>query len=94
MTRQNGTTGRVTVRLKPGVLDVEGKAISQALARLGFEGIEGLRVGKVYEVALGDVEPDAARARLEAMARRLLANPVMETFTVEVFPAEASEGGE
>jgi phosphoribosylformylglycinamidine synthase len=76
--------GRVTVRLKPDVLDVEGKAVSGALARLGFDDTRGVRVGKVFEVDLGDVDPAVARERLEAMARKLLANPVMETFTVEV----------
>jgi phosphoribosylformylglycinamidine synthase len=78
--------GRVTVRLKADVLDVEGKAVAQALARLGFDDVQGVRAGRVFEVELGDASPAVARERLEAMARKLLANPVMETFTVEVDP--------
>ncbi|MCA9560796.1 MAG: phosphoribosylformylglycinamidine synthase subunit PurS [Myxococcales bacterium] len=75
--------GRVTVRLRPGVLDVQGKAIAHALADLGFGETE-VRVGKVFEVSLDAADPDAARARLTEMADKLLANPVMESFEIEV----------
>lgn len=78
--------GRITVQLKGGVLDVEGKAIARALGSLGF-GDPGVRVGRVFEVDLGDTVGDdveAARARLTEMAQKLLANPVMESFRVEV----------
>jgi phosphoribosylformylglycinamidine synthase len=76
--------GRVTVRLKGGVLDVEGKAIEGALASLGFGGVAGVRVGKVFEVALEADTAEAARAQLDEMADKLLANPVMERYEVEV----------
>ncbi len=79
--------GTVTVRLKGGVLDVEGKAIEGALGRLGFADVAAVRVGKVFEVTLPDGDPDAARATLEAMAAQLLANPVMETFEVALEPS-------
>lgn len=75
--------GKVTVRLRPGVLDVQGKAIANALADLGFGDTE-VRVGKVFEVSLDAVDADAARARLTQMATDLLANPVMESFEIEV----------
>ena len=76
--------GRVTVRLKGGVLDVQGKAIAGALGGLGFDGVDSVRVGKVFEIELATGDSAQARAQLEAMAEKLLANPVMESYTVEV----------
>lgn len=75
---------RVTVMPKAGVLDPQGKAIAQALAGLGFAGVEEVRVGKVMLLDVSETDPDAARAAGEAMARRLLANTVIESFTVEL----------
>ena len=71
---------RVTVTLKPGVLDPQGRAIHHALNGLGFDGVEGVRQGKVIELDLAD-GTDAAT--IEDMARKLLANTVIETFRVE-----------
>lgn len=75
---------RVTVMLKDGVLDPQGRAIGHALGNLGFAGVGEVRAGKVIELELA--ESDAARARelAEAMARKLLANMVIERFSVEV----------
>lgn len=77
---------KVTVRVMPkaGVLDPQGKAIAQALAGLGFAGVSEVRAGKVMLLEVAETDPDAARAAGEAMARRLLANTVIESFTVEV----------
>lgn len=75
---------RVEVRLKPGVLDPQGKAIGNALAALGFSGIGEVRQGKLIELELAESDPAAARARVEAMCRELLANPVIETYTIEI----------
>lgn len=74
---------RVTVRLKSGVLDPQGEAIERALHTLGFSGANNVRVGKVIEL---DVDGDAGRvkAELSAMADKLLANPVIEDYAVEV----------
>ena len=72
----------VTVMLKDGVLDPEGKAIGHALEGLGFEGIGEVRVGKVITLELAETDPVQARAQGEAMARKLLANPVIERFDV------------
>ena len=72
----------VTVMLKDGVLDPEGKAIGHALEGLGFEGIGEVRVGKVITLELAETDSVQARAQGEAMARKLLANPVIERFDV------------
>ena len=74
----------VTVMLKPGVLDPQGRAIGQALHGLGFEGVGEVRAGKVIELELAETDPQAARTAGEAMARRLLANQVIESFRVEL----------
>jgi phosphoribosylformylglycinamidine synthase len=74
----------VKVRLKEGVLDPQGKAIQNALSALGFAGVAGVRQGKLIEIDLAATEPDAARAEAERMARALLANPVIETYSVEL----------
>ena len=71
----------VTVRLKPGVLDPQGRAIAHALAGLGFAGVEEVRQGKLIELELADGTP---RADVEAMCRKLLANTVIERFEVEM----------
>ena len=78
----------VTVMLKPGVLDPQGRAIGHALGTLGFEGVGEVRAGKVIELHLDAASDDAARSQAEQMARRLLANTVIESFHVEV-PAHA-----
>lgn len=77
----------VTVMLKDGVLDPQGKAIGQALAGLGFAGVGEVRAGKVIELELAETDPSRAQAAAEAMARRLLANTVIESFRVAVEPA-------
>ena len=71
---------RVTVTLKPGVLDPQGRAIHHALNGLGFDGVTGVRQGKVIEL---DLAEGTDTATIEDMARKLLANTVIETFRVE-----------
>lgn len=75
---------RVTVMPKSGVLDPEGKAIAHALGTLGFAGVEDVRAGKVIELALAETDPARAKAAAEEMARKLLANSVIESFRVEI----------
>ena len=72
----------VTVMLKAGVLDPQGKAIAHALGTLGFTGVNDVRAGKVLEIELAETDPDKVRVAAEEMARRLLANTVIESFRV------------
>ena len=74
----------VTVMLKAGVLDPQGKAIGQALGSLGFAGVGEVRVGKRIELELAETDPAAAKAVAEEMGRKLLANTVIESFKVEI----------
>jgi len=74
----------VTVMLKGGVLDPQGKAIGHALNNLGFASVGEVRAGKVFELELAETNPDRARAQAEEMAHRLLANTVIESFRVSV----------
>jgi phosphoribosylformylglycinamidine synthase PurS subunit len=74
----------VTVMLKPGVLDPQGKAIGQALHHLGFANVGEVRAGKRIELDLAETDPARARAQAEEMARKLLANSVIERFEVAV----------
>lgn len=75
---------RVTVTLKNGVLDPQGQAIEGALNGLGFNGVDSVRQGKIFDVNLADTNPDAARQRLSAMCEKLLANTVIEDYAVEI----------
>jgi phosphoribosylformylglycinamidine synthase len=80
---------RVHVRLKAGVLDPQGKAIGNALAALGFTGVSEVRQGKLIELDLAETDAGLAREQTEAMCRALLANPVIEDYTVEIMPEPA-----
>lgn len=75
---------RVTVRLKDGVLDPQGKAIEGALSTLGFGGVASVRQGKVFDVEIAERDPAKAKAALAAMAEKLLANGVIETYEVAI----------
>ena len=75
---------KVEVFLKPGVLDVQGKAIEGALHGLGFGEVSGVRVGKTIEFDLKATDAEAAAAEVKAMCERLLANTVIEGYRVEV----------
>jgi phosphoribosylformylglycinamidine synthase len=77
-------TARVFVTLKRSVFDPQGKTIHDALRSLGYERVADVRQGKFFEVALPDVPPDEARRTVEEIAARVLANPVIESFRVEV----------
>jgi phosphoribosylformylglycinamidine synthase subunit PurS len=77
---------RVHVRLKEGVLDPQGVAIGRALAQLGFGGVGEVRQGKMIELQLDDTDRAEAEAMVRAMCERLLANPVIETYTVAIEP--------
>jgi phosphoribosylformylglycinamidine synthase len=74
---------RVLVRLKQGILDVQGAAVQRALAGLGFDDVRELRVGKMIEVEVDAASAEQARARVDEMCRRLLANTILEDYTIE-----------
>ncbi len=80
----------VNIRLKEGVLDPQGKAIEGALGHLGFGNVASVRQGKLIELILNEADVQAARQQAEEMARKLLANTVMEVFTIDVTPYEAA----
>ena len=75
---------RVFVTLRPGVLDPQGEAIGHALAAMGFDGVEGVRQGKVIDLELADTDPAAAKARIAEMCEKLLANTVIEDYRIEI----------
>ncbi|MCH7929645.1 MAG: phosphoribosylformylglycinamidine synthase subunit PurS [Proteobacteria bacterium] len=75
---------RVHITLKPGVLDPQGKAIAQALERLGFDDVNGVRQGKYIEIDLAETDAVKARETVEAMCGRLLANTVIENYAIEL----------
>lgn len=77
---------RVLVRLKPGVLDPQGRAVHHALEGMGFDGVEDVRVGRLIEL---DVADGTDSATLTAMCEKLLANTVIESFTIETAGATA-----
>ncbi len=74
---------RVHVTLKPGILDPQGKAIQHALGALGFGAIDKVRQGKVIDLEIAETDPEAARASLQDMCEKLLANTVIENYSIE-----------
>ena len=72
---------RVTITLKPGVLDPQGRAIQNALGGLGFAGVDGVRQGKIIELDLAD---GTSEASIDDMAKKLLANTVIENYRIEI----------
>ncbi|MDP3194682.1 phosphoribosylformylglycinamidine synthase subunit PurS [Tabrizicola sp.] len=75
---------RVTVMLKTGVLDPQGEAVRHALGSLGFQGVGGVRQGKVIELDLAETDRAKAEADVKAMCEKLLANTVIESYRVEL----------
>jgi phosphoribosylformylglycinamidine synthase PurS subunit len=74
---------RVHVTLKNGVLDPQGKAIGQALGRLGFDNVGEVRQGKFIELELTETDPAKAKSEVDSMCRKLLANTVIENYSIE-----------
>lgn len=77
---------RVYVTLKKSVFDPQGKTIHDALRSMGYSGVADVRQGKFFEVSLEGVSPDQAKATVEEIAHRILSNPVIESYRVEVEP--------
>jgi phosphoribosylformylglycinamidine synthase PurS subunit len=74
----------VEVMLKPEILDPQGKAVNQALARLGFDGVRDVRQGKRFEIDVDGPVTDEKLRRIHDAASSLLSNPVIEDYTVQV----------
>ncbi len=74
----------VTITLKTGVLDPQGKAIEHALQALGFDGVNDVRQGKVIEIDLQETDPEKAQTTVADMCGKLLANPVIEDYRIEI----------
>ncbi len=81
---------RVEVRLRPGIADPQGATIERALPALGFDGVEGVRVGKVIRFCVEAPDESSASARAQEMCARLLANPVIEDAEIEVHSARGA----
>ena len=77
---------RVYVTLKKSVFDPQGHTIHDALVSMGYEGVTDVRQGKFFEVDLQGLAPEKARETVEEIARKVLANPVIESYRVEVEP--------
>ncbi|MEM6322417.1 MAG: phosphoribosylformylglycinamidine synthase subunit PurS [Pseudomonadota bacterium] len=75
---------KVTVMLKDGVLDPQGEAVRHALDALGFQGVDGVRQGKIIELDLAATDAEAARAEVSAMCEKLLANTVIERYEIDL----------
>lgn len=87
VTKPNVTKARVTVTLKNGVLDPQGKAIEGALASLGVAGVAGVRQGKVFDIDLSERDGERAKALLGEACEKLLANTVIENYRIELVEA-------
>lgn len=82
---------RVTILPRAEVLDPQGRAVQRALAGLGFAGVADVRVGRIVDVTLADgLDAQAAQVEVERMARELLANLIVEDFTVTWLPPDAA----
>lgn len=78
----------ITITLRPSILDPQGKATSHALDQLGFSSVEDVRIGKHVRLGIEAATSDEARRMATEACERLLANPVMEDFSIEVREAE------
>ena len=85
-------SARVLVSLRPSVLDPAGEATRAAAGRLGVEGVAKLRIGKAVELEIEAPDLETARERLSLLSDRLLANPVIENWTLEWAPGDQGQG--
>ncbi len=79
---------RVTVMPRRAVLDPQGRAIRDALARVGFDQISDVRAGKSFSLTVNAADRETAQTTIGAMCEKLLANPVMEDFSVEILESD------
>lgn len=75
---------KVYITLREGILDPQGAAVGKTLRQLDYENVGSVRIGKYVELEIAETDSAVARTRVEEMCRRLIANPVMEDFRVEI----------
>lgn len=75
---------KIHVYLKPGVLDPQGAAVAGALHNMGYEEVTAARQGKLIELDLTGDDADVAKARVDEMCQKLLSNPVIESYSIEI----------
>ena len=75
---------KICITLKPGLLDAQGKTIKSALESLGFKGVQDVRMGKYVELELNGARAASAKKAVERMCQKLLANPIVETYRIEI----------
>ena len=75
---------KIHVYLKPGVLDPQGAAVAGALRNMGYDEVEDARQGKLIELDLSGEDADAAKSRVDEMCQKLLSNPVIESYSIEI----------
>ena len=73
----------VSVRLKPAILDPQGKTVQSSLRQLGFDEVKSVRIGKLIELEIDSDDFNAVKPRIEELSRKLLTNPLIETFDIE-----------
>lgn len=81
---------QIYITLRPSVLDPAGTAVESGLKQLGYESVEGVRIGKYIELTLAATDEADAKTQLEQMCDRLLANPVIENYRFELTPVSTS----
>lgn len=75
---------RISIRLKPAILDPQGKTVQQALQQMGYTDVNTVRIGKLVELDIAGNDPAEVRKQVEDFSRKLLTNPLMETFEIEL----------
>ena len=89
---QRSYRARVDVRLDANVNDPQGNAVREGLHSLGHEDVDGVRIGKIVEFTLRAADAAAARERVDRMCHQLLANPIIESFDIDVVEVEEAQG--
>lgn len=81
---------QIVVQLKPDVMDPQGQAVQEAAQRIGFHEVREVRAGRYFSLKVEADDADRAREQVTELCRKLLANPIIETFTVSIQPLEQS----
>ena len=82
--RRLAMKAKIIITPKKAVLDPQGKTVESALAHMGYQGVQGVHVGKYIEIDLADTDREAARKQLDDACRKFLSNPVIEDYHLEL----------